>query len=133
MGAANKINKILIVDDDEDTRAVLKAAIRRLNAGEPTTAKNGLEALVLVEKQDFDLIICDWKMPKMSGLEFFKKVREMPAGETVPFIMLTAEASKSKVIQALGHGVNDYIVKPWTMEVLATKIVQWMVLKRPAS
>ena len=85
-------------------------------------AADGLEALSAVATAPPDLIILDWNMPNMDGLTFLRKIREK--GIKIPVIMCTTESEKSRVIQSLQAGANNYVVKPFTAEALAEKIDQ---------
>ncbi len=113
---------ILLVDDDDFSRAIASSTLRELKVGTIVTAGSGAEALKLIDEpwRYFDLVISDWNMPGMSGLELLTKVRAV--GPLTPFIMLTGNASGEFVIRARDHGVNGYIVKPFSAEQLIAKI-----------
>lgn len=113
---------ILIVDDQIATRDLIKAILRGTGFTNVAQAENGMMALDLLNKNQFNLIVCDWNMPEMNGLELLKKVRSDSRFSKIPFIMLTAEAYQESVRAALEAGVTDYIAKPFTAEILLKKI-----------
>lgn len=113
--------RILIVEDDKDTRMLLKHSLRAIGMIAVSSAVDGAEAIRLLKKEKFDLIICDWNMPIVNGLDVLQAVRSLPNKE-LPFIMLTAENTAERVMAAMAHGVTDYIVKPWTLDILSNKI-----------
>jgi two-component system chemotaxis response regulator CheY len=85
-------------------------------------ADDGTTALNVLESQKIDLIISDWNMPKMTGLELLKKVRASTEYKKTPFLMVTAEAQKQNVIEAVQAGVSNYVVKPFTAEAISDKL-----------
>lgn len=89
-----------------------------------TTAENGEVAFEAVKSNFFDLIICDWNMPRFTGLELLTAVRANKDFEDTPFLMLTAEAYRDSVKAALDAGVTDYIAKPFTAGVLGEKVLR---------
>lgn len=119
------MTKILVIDDDDDTRSMLRFSLKHIGFPNVSLAQDGAEGVRMLETQRFDLILCDWNMPKMSGIEVLKHVRSSPTGKITPFIMLTAEGSKERVMEALEGGVTDYIVKPWTTDTLTAKLAPW--------
>ncbi len=114
--------KILLVDDSRTIRNIQKNTLAELGHTDVTDAADGLEALSAVSTAPPDLIILDWNMPNMDGLTFLRKIRAK--GIKIPVIMCTTEAEKSRVIQSLQAGANNYVVKPFTAEALAEKIDQ---------
>ncbi len=114
--------KILLVDDSRTIRNIQKNTLSGLGYEDVAEAADGLEALSAVSTAPPDLIILDWNMPNMDGLTFLGKIRAK--GIKIPVIMCTTEAEKSRVIQALQAGANNYVVKPFTAEALAEKIDQ---------
>lgn len=104
--------KVLIIDDARVMRSIIANAIKE-NLREDVEileAADGQEAFDLLERQSPDIIFVDWNMPRMDGLEFTKKVRG--AGRMLPLIMITSEAARYMVVEAVKAGVTDYIVKP---------------------
>ena len=114
--------KVLIVDDFATMRRILKNILKQLGFKNLVEADDGTTAWEVLEGQGIDLIISDWNMPKMTGLELLKKVRESDKFKTVPFLMVTAEAQKQNVIEAVQAGVSNYVVKPFTAEAISEKL-----------
>ena len=114
--------KILIVDDFATMRRIMKNILKQLGYTNITEADDGTTALEALEKGDFDLIVSDWNMPKMTGLELLKRVRAGGPHTAVPFLMVTAEAQKQNVLEAVQSGVSNYVVKPFTAEAIAEKL-----------
>lgn len=124
-GIAKRKIRILIVDDLEFPRMVIRNMLHALGYESHNNlleAANGLEAFQLLQESRIDLIICDWLMPVMTGLELLQKIRATPELAKTPFIMLTAEAEKKNILDAIKAGVSQYIVKPFTAETLYQKI-----------
>ncbi len=122
--------RIITVDDSSTMRRIIKNTLKRIGYGdEILEAENGKEALDVLSNNEVDLIITDWNMPVMDGLTFVKKVRADSKFDDVPIIMVTTEAAKEDIITALKAGVNNYIVKPFTPQVLKEKIEAVMGLK----
>ena len=113
---------ILLVDDSRTIRNIAKNTLKTLGHSDFLEAADGLEALASIEQRRPDLMLVDWNMPNMDGLTLVKKVRE--TDKSMPIIMVTTEAEKSRVIAAIKAGVNNYVVKPFTIESLAEKIEQ---------
>lgn len=113
---------IIVIDDYLMTRDMVRTILKGLGFQRIATAESAHQALVKMEDQIFDLVICDWNMPGMTGLEFLREVRAKPEYATLPFIMLTAEAYRENVIAAMSAGVSEYIAKPFTAQTLADKI-----------
>ena len=114
--------KILIVDDFATMRRILKNILKQLDFKNLVEADDGTSAWDVLESQTIDLVISDWNMPKMTGLELLKKVRASAKYKTVPFLMVTAEAQKQNVIEAVQAGVSNYVVKPFTAEAISDKL-----------
>jgi len=114
--------KILIIDDFATMRRIIKNALKPLGFKNLVEADDGTTAWRILEEQRIDLIIADWNMPKLSGLELLKKVRASDLHKTIPFLMVTAEAQKEQVLEAVHAGVSGYVVKPFTAEALANKL-----------
>ncbi|PIP89406.1 MAG: response regulator [Bdellovibrionales bacterium CG12_big_fil_rev_8_21_14_0_65_38_15] len=120
-----KNKKILIVDDTAFMRNALCKILTELGfpLGYIEQAENGKVGLEILnktyaeKKQPFDLVFCDWNMPTMTGIEFLKAVRKSPAlFKDIPFILVTTDSEKEKVIEAVKYKVTDYIIKPVTKE-----------------
>lgn len=115
--------KILAVDDSVTMRRILTNTLKRAGFDKVVEAEDGIDAWAKLQREeDVGLILTDWNMPNMSGLEFVKKVRSDPKFGNVPIIMVTARGVKDDVLEAMRAGVNSYIVKPFTPQVLKEKI-----------
>lgn len=120
----SKVN-VLIVDDASFIRDLMKKGLRSQFPGiQLEEAVNGRKAQQIIAAQSFDLILCDWEMPEMSGLELLSWFRQQAEYKTVPFIMVTSRGDKDNVVQAIQAGVSDYIGKPFTQEQLITKVTK---------
>ncbi len=120
--AADKNIRILVVDDFATMRRIVKNILTQLGFKNIIEADDGTSALKILQAEKIDLIISDWNMPKMTGLELLKKVRATPEWAKIPFIMVTAEAQQDNIILAVKARVSQYIVKPFTAETLGEKI-----------
>jgi len=120
--SVNKNLKILIVDDFATMRKVIRNLLKQGGFENVVEAEDGVVALKVLKSQTVDFIISDWNMPNMSGLELLKAVRGDEELKDLPFLMVTAEALKDNVVAAVKAGVSNYIVKPFTAEVLNEKI-----------
>jgi len=112
--------KILLVDDSKTMRNIQKSVLSQLGYTNIEEACDGQDALSKVGAFQPDLILLDWNMPNMDGLSFIKAYRQ--ANKTTPVMMVTTEAEKSRVIEAIKAGVNNYVVKPFTPDVLSQRI-----------
>ena len=120
------LNKILIVDDVLSMRSLTKAILREAGFAHVFDAPDGQEALKLMQKVRVNLIVCDWNMPIMSGLEFFKAVQADPKIAGTPFIMLTSSSEGSKVKEAVMAGITAYMIKPFKPADLVKKITSML-------
>ena len=112
--------KVLVVDDSKTIRNIQKRILEQLGYTEVYEAEDGQIALQVVEQVSPELILVDWNMPNMDGLTFVKEMRGN--GSDVPMIMVTTEAERSHVLEAIQAGVNNYVLKPFTPDVLGGKI-----------
>lgn len=114
---------VLVVDDATFIRDLVKKGLRDNFPGvQIEEAINGRKAQQMLSRQVVDLILCDWEMPEMSGLELLTWCREQDNLKTTPFIMVTSRGDKENVVQAIQAGVSDYIGKPFSNEQLVTKV-----------
>ena len=114
---------VLVVDDAPFIRDLVKKCPRNYFPGMVIEdAVNGRKAQVLLERERFDLVLCDWEMPEMSGLELLTWCRQQPEMKNLQFIMVTSRGDKENVIQAIQAGVSDFVGKPFTNEQLLTKV-----------
>ncbi|HVS72052.1 MAG TPA: response regulator [Phycisphaerae bacterium] len=116
--------KILLVDDSRTMRNIQKKVLEALGAVEFTEANDGLEALTAIggNPDGFALILIDWNMPNMDGITLVGRIRAND--KKTPLIMVTTESEKSRIIDAIKAGVNNYALKPFTPEVLLQKVKQ---------
>ena len=114
--------KILVVDDFSTMRRIVRNLLVELGFSNPLIqeADDGNNALTMLKSQPFDLVVTDWNMPNMTGTEFAKALRDR--GEQVPILMVTARSVREDIIEAMEAGVNNYIVKPFTPQILKEKI-----------
>lgn len=120
--ALDKHMKILVVDDFSTMRRIIRNLLRELGFDNVAEADDGNTALPVLRRGGFDLLITDWNMPGMTGLELLEGVRSDPGLATLPVLMVTAEAKREQIIAAAQAGVNGYIVKPFTAVTLKEKI-----------
>jgi two-component system, chemotaxis family, chemotaxis protein CheY len=107
------IKTVLVVDDSRIMRNIVKNTFSSLNIPcQFIEAANGKDALGVLEKNEVHLVLLDWNMPELSGLEFLKRIRAMDQYKELPVIMVTSEAARYNVIEALKNGATDYIIKP---------------------
>ena len=115
--------KLLVVDDSSTMRRIIKNTLSRLGYEDVLEGEDGVQGwTALNENPDIGMLITDWNMPEMNGLELVKKVRADGRFADLPIIMVTTEGGKAEVITALKAGVNNYIVKPFTPQVLKEKL-----------
>ncbi len=112
--------KVLIVDDSAVMRKVLIGALSRGGIRDVVQAGDGQEAMEAVKKEKFDVILMEWNMPRMPGIDAVRKLRA--SGCETPIIMVTAEAEKRRVVEALRSGVNNYVIKPFKADIIARKV-----------
>lgn len=118
----NKNMKILIVDDFSTMRRIVKNLLRDLGFNNTQEADDGLTALPMLKKGDFDFVVTDWNMPGMQGIDLLKNIRADAELKHLPVLMITAEAKREQIIEAAQAGVNGYIVKPFTAATLKEKL-----------
>lgn len=114
--------KILIVDDFSTMRRIIKNLLRDLGFTNTHEADDGNTALPMLRNGDFDFLVTDWNMPGMSGIDLLKELRADTKLSGLPVLMVTAEAKRDQIIEAAQAGVNGYVVKPFTAQVLKEKI-----------
>lgn len=116
--------RFLVVDDSPTMRRIVINALKNIGYTEIVEAEDGKDALAKLYAEKIDFIITDWNMPNMSGLELTKAVRSDPKFENIPILMVTTRGMKEDVLEALQARVNNYIVKPFTPQILKEKIEQ---------
>lgn len=115
--------KVLIVDDYKTMLRILRNLLKQLNFNNIEEATDGSMALDLLRQDNYGLVISDWNMEPMTGIDLLRKVRADDSLKHLPFVMITAESKSENVIAAKQAGVSNYIVKPFNAETLKTKLV----------
>ena len=118
----DKNMKILIVDDFSTMRRIIRNILKQLEFTNVEEAEDGSVAFEKLKDADYDLLITDWNMPNMTGLELLKEIRANEKLKNLKVLLVTAEAEKENIIQAAQAGANEYVVKPFTADVLGQKI-----------
>ncbi len=114
--------KVLVVDDFATMRRILRNILKQIGFTNINEADDGKSALKMLRKERFDLVMCDWNMPEMPGIELLKAVRSDEELKDLPFVMVTAEAQKENILEAVKAGVSNYVVKPFTAETIGEKL-----------
>lgn len=122
MGELDSNLRVLIVDDFATMRKIEKNILSQLGIKNVDEADDGSTALPKLQANTYDVVLLDWNMPNMTGLELLKALRSGDSNKDVPVIMVTAEALKDNIVAAAQAGVNDYVVKPFTAGVLEEKL-----------
>lgn len=113
---------ILLVEDNSTMRRIVQNLLRQLGFTNVIEAVDGSDALAKLREKKIDFIISDWNMQPMSGLDLLKEVRGDAQLKNIPFIMVTAESKTDNIITAKDHGVSNYIVKPFSIDTLKSKM-----------
>jgi len=121
---AYKDMTVLVVDDFSTMRRIVRKILKDLQFQDVIEAENGAEAFQLLQTNKVDLIVSDWNMPTMTGLELLKRVRADERLKGIPFLMVTAEAQKENIVKAVQAKVSNYVVKPFSPAVLAEKLAK---------
>lgn len=114
--------KVLVVDDFSTMRRIIKNLLRDIGFTNISEADDGLTALPMLQKGDFEFVVTDWNMPGMQGIDLLRAIRADDRLSHLPVLMVTAEAKKEQIVMAAQAGVNGYIVKPFTAGTLNTKL-----------
>lgn len=114
--------KFLVVDDFSTMRRIIKNLLHDLGYQNVAEADDGKTALPMLQMGDFDILLTDWNMPGMAGLDLLKAVRADSKLAKLPVLMLTAEAKREQIVEAAQAGVNGYVIKPFTAETLKEKL-----------
>ncbi len=112
--------RVLVADDSSTMRKIILRSLQAVGVTDTTEACDGAEAVSLFAPGKFDMVLTDWNMPGMTGLEVLQAIRAQDA--KIPIIMVTTEAEKTRVLQAIQAGVTDYLVKPFTPDTLREKL-----------
>ncbi len=124
---------ILVVDDFSTMRRIIKGLLQDLGFSNITEADDGQTALPLLKAGNFDLLITDWNMPGMHGVELLRQVRADERLKKLPVLMLTAEAKREQIVEAAQAGVSGYVIKPFTAATLKEKIAKIFAVKPSAT
>jgi two-component system, chemotaxis family, chemotaxis protein CheY len=116
--------RILTVDDSATMRRIIKNHLKQCGFENVDEAENGKEALTQLQSTAYDLLITDWNMPEMHGLDLVQEVRRLDALKAIPILMITTMSAKEDIVVALKAGVNNYVVKPFDVPTLQAKIQQ---------
>lgn len=116
--------KVLLVDDSGTMRTIQKRCLNKLGVEDIVEAEDGKQALAAFEAGTFDIVLSDWNMPVMDGLSLLKEIRTR--NTQIPVIMITTEAERTRVMEAIQAGVSDYLVKPFTPDGLKEKLEKWV-------
>lgn len=122
--AVDRNMRILVVDDFQTMRRIIVNLLRQLGFTNMVEADDGSTGWDRLQTEQIDLVISDWNMPKMTGIDFLKNVRANDKYKTLPFIMVTAEGKRENVVAAVQVGVSNYIVKPFNAATLKEKLVK---------
>lgn len=114
--------RILIVDDMSTMRRIIKNTLKQLGYQNMEEAEDGQQALGKLRQESFGFVVSDWNMPNMNGLDLLKAIRQDPELKTLPVMLVTAEAKKENILEAIQSGVSNYVVKPFTADTLKEKI-----------
>ncbi len=114
--------KILLVDDSSTMRRIQKNTLEKIGHTDVTEAEDGVDAIKKLAAGGFELVLMDWNMPNMTGIEALKKIKADPATKDIPVIMVTSESEKTRIMEAIQSGAANYVVKPFQPETLAEKI-----------
>jgi len=124
--------KVLVVDDMSTMRRIVKNVLKEIGFSDMIEAENGQDALNKLKVGDIGLIVSAWNMPVMQGIELLRAVRADAELKDLPFLMVTAEAQKENIIEAVQAGVSNYVVKPFTPEALQGKLEKIFAEAQPA-
>ena len=114
------MSRVLVVDDSSTMRKIILRSLNAVGVTDTAEAGDGSEAVAMFKKGEFDMVLTDWNMPGKTGLEVVQEIRAQDAN--IPIIMITTEAEKGRVMQAIQAGVSDYLVKPFTADTLREKL-----------
>ena len=120
---------VLVVEDDENLKRLIKSHLANFGFERIQEADDGNFALQILSQINIDLIIADWHMPGMDGLEFYSLLKNNDDFKDIPFLMITGEAKKEKVVEAFTSGIKNYIIKPFEAADLERKVYKLLNLK----
>ena len=114
--------RILLVDDSNTMRRIERNTLEKMGYADVVEAQDGAEAVEKVASGGFQLVLMDWNMPNMTGIDALKAIKADPAHRSLPVIMVTSESEKSRIMEALQSGAASYVVKPFQADTLQDKI-----------
>ena len=114
--------RFLIVDDSNTMRRIIINTLKKAGYEDCAEAANGREGMEKLAAEPADLVITDWNMPEMSGIEFIRAIRANATTKNLPVLMVTTNAAKDDIVEAIGAGINSYVVKPFTAETIKEKV-----------
>jgi two-component system, chemotaxis family, chemotaxis protein CheY len=117
--------RVLLADDSSTMRTIIRRVLKELGIHDPAEAADGLQAAEIFKAGEFDLVLTDWNMPGKTGIELAREIRA--CDQKVPIIMITTEAERPRVVEAVRAGVTDYLVKPFTTSALQDKLERFLV------
>ena len=120
--AVDKTMNVLVVDDYKSMIRIVRGLLNQLGFTNVDEAMDGPSALSMIRSKEYGLVLSDWNMQPMTGLELLKEVRAEARTRALPFVMVTAEAKAENVVAARQAGVNNYVIKPFTLAVLKQKL-----------
>ena len=118
--------KVLLVDDSGTMRTIEKRCLNKLGIEDIIEAEDGRQALEFFIAGQFEVVLTDWNMPNMDGLELLKEIRQL--NQDIPVIMITTESERARVVTAIQAGCSDYLVKPFTPDGLRDKLEKWVTM-----
>jgi two-component system, chemotaxis family, chemotaxis protein CheY len=113
---------VFVIEDEKTSRVLISSFLRKVGVTQIVSSINGKHALEKLKFQKPDLIISDWNMPEMNGLDFFRNAKKAGTLEDIPFLMVTSEDKKEKIMEAVRSGVKNYLVKPLSPEIFGDKV-----------
>ena len=116
--------KVLVADDSGVMRKIVIRSLNSFGVTDVVEAADGNEALAIMQKQEFDLVLTDWNMPGKTGIEVLKAIRA--TGSKIPVVLVTTEAEKSRVMEAIQAGVSEYVLKPFDAAMLQAKLSKFI-------
>jgi two-component system chemotaxis response regulator CheY len=129
----NSKTRFLVVDDFSTMRSIVRNLLKDLGYEHVVEADDGRTALPILQGGNIDFLITDWNMPGMPGLQLLKEVRADPRLAALPVLLLTAEAKRDQIVEAAQAGVNGYVIKPFTAQVLKEKLDKIMAAREAAN
>jgi two-component system chemotaxis response regulator CheY len=123
--------RFLSIDDSFSMRRVIEIMLKRCGLTQLYFAEGGQKAIELINQYQYDAVFCDWNMPDVCGLDVVREIRKHPNYDDVPIMMCTSERFKREVVSAVSAGANNYIVKPFQIDIFRRKIIDLLESKYP--